>query len=124
MFTVRNWDLPYGLAITASHNPAIYNGIKIFTAGGRDADQEVTKQIEAEIALLGPEDVKSIPYARAEAEGIITEGFPFNEYIDSVLEMVDTDAIKRARLSIAFDPMYGVSHGSLRTILMTCPYHR
>ena len=120
MFTVRNWDLPYGLAITASHNPAIYNGIKIFTAGGRDADQEVTKQIEAEIALLGPEDVKSIPYARAKAEGIITEGFPFNEYIDSVLEMVDTDAIKRARLSIAFDPMYGVSHGSLRTILMTC----
>ena len=120
MFTVRNWDLPYGLAITASHNPAIYNGIKIFTAGGRDADQEVTKQIEAEIALLGPEDVKSIPYARAKAQGIITEGFPFNEYIDSVLEMVDTDAIKRARLSIAFDPMYGVSHGSLRTILMTC----
>jgi len=120
MFTVKNWGLPYGLAITASHNPAIYNGIKIFIAGGRDADQEVTKKIEAEIALLRPEDVKSIPYDQARAAGIITEGFPFNEYIDSILETLDVDAIKKARLRIAFDPMYGVSHGSLRTILMTC----
>ena len=120
MFTVKNWDLPYGLAITASHNPAIYNGIKIFTAGGRDADQEVTKKIEAEIALLLPEDVQSIPYEQAKARGLITEGFPFNEYIDSILDMLDMDAIKRSRLRIAFDPMYGVSHGSLRTILMTC----
>ena len=120
MFTVKSWGLPYGLAVTASHNPAIYNGIKIFTAGGRDADQAVTKRIEAEIALLRPEDVKSIPYGQAKARGIITEGFPFNEYIDSILDMLDMDAIKRARLRIAFDPMYGVSHGSLRTILMTC----
>ena len=120
MFTVKNLGLPYGLAITASHNPAIYNGIKIFTAGGRDADQTVTKQIEAEIALLTPADVKSIPYEQARAQGIITEGYPFNEYIDSILDMIDMPAIKRARLRIAFDPMYGISHGSLRTILMTC----
>ena len=35
--------------ITASHNPAIYNGIKIFTAGGRDADKTVTQKIEEAI---------------------------------------------------------------------------
>ena len=120
MFTVKNMGLPYGLAVTASHNPAIYNGIKIFTAGGRDADETVTKKIEAEIEQLRPEDVKSLPYEKAKAEGIVTEGFPFNEYIDSILDMIDTEAIKNARLRIAFDPMYGVSHGSLRTILMTC----
>ena len=120
MFTVKNMGLPYGLAVTASHNPAIYNGIKIFTAGGRDADETVTKKIEAEIEQLRPEDVKSILYEKAKAEGIVTEGFPFNEYIDSILDMIDTEAIKNARLRIAFDPMYGVSHGSLRTILMTC----
>ena len=120
MFTVKNLGLPYGLAITASHNPAIYNGIKIFTAGGRDADQTVTKRIEAEIARLRPEDVQSIPYEQAKARGIVTEGYPFNEYIDSILDRIDVAAIKRARLRIAFDPMYGVSHGSLRTILMTC----
>ena len=27
MFTVRHMGLPYGAAVTASHNPAIYNGI-------------------------------------------------------------------------------------------------
>ena len=120
MFTVKNWGLHYGMAITASHNPAIYNGIKIFTAGGRDADATVTKKIEEEAAKLTPGDIQSIPYEKAKAQGLITEGFPFNEYIDSILDMIDMDAIKRARLRIAFDPMYGVSYGSLRTILMTC----
>ena len=120
MFTVKDRGLPCGLAVTASHNPAIYNGIKIFTAGGRDADQTVTKQIEEQIARLTPEQVLSIPYEQGRAAGLITEGYPFNEYIDSILALIDVDAIKRARLRIAFDPMYGVSHVSLRTILMTC----
>ena len=54
MFTVKQLNLPYGMAITASHNPAIYNGIKVFTAGGRDADQTVTTKIEAHIAKVDP----------------------------------------------------------------------
>ncbi|MBQ2928423.1 MAG: phosphoglucomutase/phosphomannomutase family protein [Oscillospiraceae bacterium] len=120
MFTVKQMGLPYGLAITASHNPAIYNGIKVFTAGGRDAEQNVTRKIEAEIRKLTPGDVKSIPYDQALARGIVREGYPFNDYIDSILEMVDVEAIKRAGLRIAIDPMYGVSHSSLRTILLTC----
>lgn len=120
MFTVKQMNLAYGLAITASHNPAIYNGIKIFTAGGRDADVTVTEKIEAEIAKLRPEDVKSIPYADALAAGIVQEGYPFNEYIDSILQMIDVNAIRRSRLRVAIDPMYGVSHSSLRTILLTC----
>lgn len=34
MFVVKTHNMPYGMAVTASHNPAIYNGIKVFTAGG------------------------------------------------------------------------------------------
>ena len=120
MFTVKQMDLPYGMAITASHNPAIYNGIKIFTAGGRDADQTVTQKIEAEIGKLTPSDVKSIPYEEARKAGLIREGYPFNEYIDSILSLVDAEKIKESRLRIAIDPMYGVSNNSLRTILLTC----
>ena len=120
MFTVKQMDLPYGMAITASHNPAVYNGIKIFTAGGRDADQMVTKKIEAEIDCLTPADVKSIPYGEAVKTGRIREGYPFNEYIDSILSLVDVEKIKESRLRIAIDPMYGVSNNSLRTILLTC----
>lgn len=120
MFTVKQMDVPYGLAVTASHNPAIYNGIKIFTRGGRDADQTVTRRIEEQIDRITPLDVKSIPYEQARAQGLIEEGYPFNEYIDSVLNLVDVKKIQRSRLRIALDPMYGVSHSSLRTILLTC----
>ena len=120
MFTVKQLALPYGMAITASHNPAIYNGIKIFTEGGRDAEAAVTKKIEEEIGKLTPADVKSVPYEKALAEGIIREGYPFNEYIDSILNLVDVEKIKASRLRIAIDPMYGVSNNSLRTILLTC----
>ena len=120
MFTVKQMGLPYGMAITASHNPAIYNGIKVFTEGGRDADQTVTGKIEEQIALLRPEDVKSVDYDEALKAGIIREGYPFNEYIDSILQFVDVPKINRAQLRIAIDPMYGVSQSSLRTILLTC----
>ena len=120
MFTVKQMELPYGMAITASHNPAIYNGIKVFTAGGRDADQTVTAKIEEQIALVDPENIKTMDYDLAVQQGIVKEVYPFNEYIDSILQMVDVKKIKRARLRIAIDPMYGVSQSSLRSILRTC----
>ena len=120
MFTVKQMGVPYGMAITASHNPAVYNGVKVFTAGGRDADQTVTAKIEREIDQLRPEDVKSVDYDEALAAGRIREGYPFNEYIDSILQVVDVDKIHHSQLHIAIDPMYGVSQSSLRTILLTC----
>ena len=120
MFTVKQMGLPYGMAVTASHNPAIYNGIKIFTAGGRDASKTVTQKIEAECRQIDPRQIRSIPYAEALATGQIREGYPFNEYVDSVLQMVDTEKIRRAGLRIAMDPMYGVGLNSLRTVLLTC----
>ena len=120
MYTVKRRETPYGMAITASHNPAIYNGIKVFTAGGRDAEAAVTKKIEAEIAELTSADVKVMDYDRAVALGLIRESYPFNEYIDSILSRVDVEKIKKTSLRVAIDPMYGVSQSSLRTILLTC----
>ena len=120
MFTVKQMGVPYGLAVTASHNPAIYNGIKIFVAGGQDASKAVTRKIEEECAKIQPRDIRSIPYADALAAGLIREGYPFNEYIDSILQMVDTKKIRKAGLRIAIDPMYGVGLNSLKTVLLTC----
>jgi phosphomannomutase len=120
MFTVKTRDMPYGMMVTASHNPAIYNGIKVFTAGGRDADETVTGKIEAEIAQITPADVKSVDYDEAVSRSLVREENPTNQYIDSILSMVDVNAIKNAQLKIALDPMYGVSETSLKTILLTC----
>ena len=120
MFTVKQLELPYGMAITASHNPAIYNGVKVFTAGGRDADQQVTGRIEDCIASIQDRPVKTVDYDQAVASGLVEEGYPFNSYVDSILDMVQVNAIRQARLRIAIDPMYGVGQSSLRTILLTC----
>lgn len=119
MFYVMKHELPYGMMITASHNPAIYNGIKVFTAGGRDADEVQTKQLEEIIETLKPEDVKAMEYAEAKAAGLIEEIYPLNEYLDNIIDAIDMKAIRDARLRIALDPMYGVSETSLKTILLT-----
>ena len=49
MYVVKQTKTKYGMAVTASHNPAEYNGVKVFTEGGRDATKEVTNEIEAYI---------------------------------------------------------------------------
>ena len=119
MFYVMKHEFPYGMMITASHNPAIYNGIKVFTAGGRDADEIQTRDIEDYIADITPADVASMDYETGVKEGYINEIYPLNEYLDNILASVDVDAIRNAGLKVALDPMYGVSETSLKTILMT-----
>jgi phosphomannomutase len=120
MFAVKQFDIPYGLAVTASHNPALYNGIKIFTRGGRDADEVVTGELERIIAALpGDDGLGAGRYEDFVAQGIISEIDPINTYIDSVLKAVDLRAIRDAELRVVLDPMFGVSKTSLQTILLT-----
>lgn len=119
MFHVMKHEFPYGMMITASHNPAIYNGIKVFTAGGRDADEVQTKDIEDYIGDLKPEDVQETEYETGKQEGYIREIYPLNEYLDNIIDSVDMQAIWNAGLKVALDPMYGVSETSLKMILMT-----
>ncbi len=119
MFTVKNLELPYGAMVTASHNPAVWNGIKLFTAGGRDAAEDVTRAIEAEANELEEDSIRSVPFAQAVEEGKIVYLDPRDDYLDSILRQVDTDAIRKRRLRIVLDPMFGVSLAGLQTILYT-----
>src|SRR6266540_1968590 len=50
--TIRNRKALGGINMTASHNPAEYQGLKFSTSNGAPATPEVTKQIEANIAQL------------------------------------------------------------------------
>ena len=119
MFQVKALGLDYGMAVTASHNPAIYNGIKLFIKGGKDADEYVTNDVEKYIASLESEELKAINFEEGLKDGVIKIENPFNDYIDCILSQVNVDAIREAGLKVALDPMYGVSQTSLRTILMT-----
>ncbi|MCR1841818.1 phosphoglucomutase/phosphomannomutase family protein [Murimonas intestini] len=122
MYYVMAHELPYGMMVTASHNPAIYNGIKVFTRGGRDANEEQTKEIEQYIAEVEQSvaeggKIEIMPYERAVAEKLVIEFNPLNEYIDNIIQAVNMDVIREKGLRIALDPMYGVSQTSLKTIL-------
>ena len=119
MFYVMKHELPYGMMVTASHNPAIYNGIKVFTAGGRDADEKQTEDIERCIKNVDEKSVKEMEYEKAVAEGLIQEIYPLNEYLDNIISAVNMDAIRQKRLRVVLDPLYGVSETSLATILHT-----
>lgn len=119
MFYVMKHEFPYGMMVTASHNPAIYNGIKVFTAGGRDADEIQTRDIEDYISDIEPSSVEEMDYAEGVKAGRIEEIYPLNEYLDNIIASVNMDAIRQAGLKIALDPLYGVSETSLKTILLT-----
>jgi len=119
MYYVMIHNMHYGMMITASHNPAVYNGIKVFTYGGRDADEKQTANIEEYIKKVSDGPVHEMEYEEAIEKGLIKEIYPLNDYIDAVLASVDVEVIKKAGLKVALDPMYGVSETSLKTILMT-----
>ena len=123
MYYVMKYDMPYGMMVTASHNPAIYNGIKVFTKCGRDANEEQTKDIEKYIAMVEEEykgrELETMSYEKALSKDLVKEFNPLNEYLDNIIEHVDMNKIREAGLRIAVDPMYGVSLTSLKTILLT-----
>ena len=119
MFTVKYYNLPYGMAVTASHNPAIYNGVKVFMQGGRDADEVLTGEFEQYIGNTDTSEIKVIPFADGVKSGIIQLIDPMNQYIDSIIRAINMDAIRSRNLKVVLDPMYGVSKTALQTILLT-----
>ncbi len=119
MYTVQQYGLYYGMAVTASHNPALYNGIKLFTKGGRDAKQEVTDELAAACAQIPKDDIPVLDYEKALAAGYVEIISPYNSYIDTIIRAVNMDAIRSRGLKIVLDPMYGVSRTALQTILLT-----
>lgn len=119
MFTVKHMGLPYGAAVTASHNPAIYNGIKLFTRGGRDATEEVTDSIGAQANGIDEGEIRTVPFEKAVAEGKICLIDPRDAYLDSIMSKIDMEAIRKRRPRIVLDPMFGVSLTGLMTILLT-----
>lgn len=109
---VRN-KLGGGLMITASHNPAKYNGVKIKPWFGGSASAEETKAIEAIANQRLGDPV--IDDARAQGPNptlLTTEDF-VAPYLQRVLGFVDIDLIKQARLGLGVDALYGSSIGVL-----------
>lgn len=94
-----------GAQITASHNPAIYNGIKFIPNFGGQATNEITNQIEANIP---DQEVKAVSYAEKRF-------IPKADFITDIKRKLDLSKVNS--LKIVVDPLYGAGVGYLSEIL-------
>ena len=118
MHTVKANGLNYGIEITASHNPANYNGIKIFTDEGRDADLDTTGRLEEII-----EATQSVEFGKfseaVEAGKIVYIKNPFNAFLDDIISLLDMQALRERGLRVIFDTMHGSGTYPLQVIFHT-----
>ncbi len=106
------------IIITASHNPPIWNGFKYKTEDGASAPTEVVTQLEKNIARsLSRNEVYGISLAVAEEQGRV-------EYLDlapiysaHVKKLIDLDRLRKAKLKVVVDSMYGAGVGYLKRLL-------
>lgn len=118
MHTALKQGLHCALQVTASHNPAIYNGIKLIVEEGRDAPVETTQRIEA-LANAAP-DTRYLPFAACEESGRLHYiKNPFNDFLDDILSRINGQAIRERGLRILFDSMHGSGTYALMVILHT-----
>jgi len=122
MHTVKKQGLYYGVEITASHNPADYNGIKLIVEEGRDAPLETTARLEELIEEIAQKNIPSprVAFAEACAQGlVIYRKNPFNDFIDDILSVLDVETIREHGARVLFDPMYGSGTYPLMVIFCT-----
>lgn len=103
--TLRKFWL--GITVTASHNPAQYNGIKV-KLGGRSASSRETKEIEQ---LVDANSVLFLYGQKAEQKNLTDL---YQKYLASTANLKKIAALKG---NIVVDYMYGVASGWLEKLL-------
>jgi alpha-D-glucose phosphate-specific phosphoglucomutase len=100
------------VVITASHNPAAYNGFKIKPDYGGSAAPEVVARVEAQIQeVLQELPVKRIPLDQAELDGQIRRIDARAPYLEHLGRLVDVDSLRAAGLKVIHDSMFGTAQG-------------
>ena len=111
-YAVREHRASGAINFTASHNPPEYNGIKFSTPDGAPALPETTGKIEAAIRELG--------------DAVIPQGKELKQvdeidvkpaYLKRLGELVDFEAIKKAKIKIVVDPFWGAARGYTSDVL-------
>jgi alpha-D-glucose phosphate-specific phosphoglucomutase len=113
--TIRHRKAIGGINLTASHNPAEYQGLKFSTCNGAPATPDVTGQIEAGIVKLQSANwsFKAVPFGAFTCKTFN----PQPDYFKQLATLVDYAVIKKARLKVAVDISYGTAHGYLDVLL-------
>ena len=97
-----------GVVITASHNPAAYNGFKIKEQPGRSATPETVRTVESLI------DAQPVRRGALADVAIVS---PPDDYDAEVARLVDLDAIRDAGVTIVADPIHGAGERAVERLL-------
>ena len=113
--TIRHRKAIGGINMTASHNPAEYQGLKFSTFNGAPATLEVTKKIEANIARLQLQNwnFKGAVIGTYQCKTID----PRPDYFKQLHKLIEFSVLKKAKLKVAVDLSYGTGHGYLDVLL-------
>ncbi len=108
----RTRHLADGIVVTPSHNPPEDGGFKYNPTNGGPADTDVTQWVETranELLRSRNADVKRVAFAAAlKADGTHQQDFVL-PYVDDLRNVVDMDAIGKAGLKLAVDPLGGAA---------------
>jgi phosphoglucomutase len=109
---ILHGKLDGGVNITASHNPAAYNGLKFSGPDGGPALPEITKDIEKRAAAMadGPVDHHQV---ENDFPGIN----PREPYFEQLRQMIRFDVLAKAKGSFVCDAVHGCGAGWLDRIL-------
>ena len=112
-FAVGSLDLDGGIAVTASHNPREYTGMKIVRRGALPVGGD-SGLLEVRDRAMSPADT-----SRSLVAGHVQEYDIWPTYVDRVLSFVDLSAIKPLRVVI--DAANGMAGAMLPTVLDRLP---
>lgn len=110
-------DAGAGCVITASHNPAAYNGFKYKPDYGGSALPEIVAELEERINGAASRGALRMPLADAEARGLLEYFNPQPDYLAHIASFVDVAAIRNAGLDIIVDAMHGAGAGYFAELL-------
>lgn len=106
-----------GIVITASHNPAAWNGLKHKSPDGASAPVETITEVERQIDGIAIQDVKRLDIPTAVGHGLVRYINLRPAYATQVGRLVDLERIKRAGFKIVADAMHGVGAGYFKELL-------
>lgn len=106
-----------GVVITASHNPAKYNGFKIKGDFGGPAHPEMVERVEKELAKVRTIPAAKRSFAELVAKGTITRADFTRVYVDDIRTKIDLDLIRSSGVKIAYDAMHGAGQGVMEQLV-------
>jgi phosphoglucomutase len=120
-FAVRYLNATAGIVITASHNPAKYNGYKAYWSDGGQLPPEEADVVYAEMKKVDIFDgVKTLDFEDGISSGIIEYIKPEldGEYYNAVTALsINPETIKNSGLKVVYTPFHGAGNIPVRTVL-------